>query len=429
VSKTLQSTFESGWRHICDFVPVLRIVFEVHSSEQLNFNWMGAENSKRNPYPHFRWDGGRIFFSSKFQAVVISKKKNNTMVASGEGGVTKRKRRPMISTTMSIVMGAMFLRWMLLGPPPELSGAAGSLSATDAFTPKEINCASVDKATLGKIFLINTTTSPSFQLSIHNPKTEKMSQLIARDGIFESEILELAKESLLSHEGSYLLDIGGNLGLFSLLAASLGRHTYTFEPFPINWNRFCHSVELNGFGSKVHLFNVPLGNIEEDLLFHFPSNNFGAVGTVPIDGAKRLIWRNATKKDIADKFIARRLDRFASVLPPPSTPVVLKVDVEGSECPALLGGMKWLEKANIVWAVIEMSGYAMRLRCYPEQDILVKMLERKGLRAYYFDRSNKGKTSLLGPIDTSTWASDIERWRWMHTYQQDTANLDLVWKK
>jgi hypothetical protein len=49
----------------------------------------------------------------------------------------------------------------------------------------------------------------------------------------------------------------------------------------------------------VHLFNVPLANIEEDLFFHGLRNNFGA------GGAARLIWRDATEKDIAyTKFTA-----------------------------------------------------------------------------------------------------------------------------
>lgn len=347
----------------------------------------------------------------------------------------KKRSKGKISILLTIVLGMMVLQWIYGASPPEIkrgdqattAGGSDKSSAAVAtkFIPEEADCGSVDKASLGKPFILTTKTNPSFQIMTHDPDYEIMSTMIRKHGCFECEMLELAKEQLLKHDGAYLLDIGGNLGLFSLLAASVGRHAYTFEPFPNNWQRLCQSMALNKLESNIHLYNVALGDTEDDLFFHGPKNNFGAVGTVPINNANNLIYRNATDEDVANRFKARRLNQFAPVLPSPSTPMVLKVDVEGSECAALLGGMDWLEQANIVWAVVETSPYNMKRRCFPQHEKLVTMFANKGLKPYFYNN----RTDLIGPLDTSTWTAEMKRGIWLRAYNPSKGNLDLIWTK
>ena len=47
---------------------------------------------------------------------------------------------------------------------------------------------------------------------------------------------------------TFVIDIGSNLGLYSLAAASMGKDVWAFEPFKKNQNRFCASIVKNGFG-------------------------------------------------------------------------------------------------------------------------------------------------------------------------------------
>lgn len=97
-----------------------------------------------------------------------------------------------------------------------------------------------------------------FEMNVHKPKDDMaVSADILRKGCFECEIVRPAMAALQNRPGAALLDIGTNIGLYTLRAAAMGRQTYSFEPFRENWKRVCNSINLNpGFEKRVTLFKV-----------------------------------------------------------------------------------------------------------------------------------------------------------------------------
>ena len=58
-----------------------------------------------------------------------------------------------------------------------------------------------------------------------------------------------------------VVDVGANIGFFSLTAASYGVRTISFEPMRFNLDRFVSSIERNrGFGGRMEVYNMAVSN-------------------------------------------------------------------------------------------------------------------------------------------------------------------------
>ena len=66
-------------------------------------------------------------------------------------------------------------------------------------------------------------------MAIHDPEKEVISLEIARHGCYECDVLHSLLRALQNSTGASLIDMGGNIGLYSLHAASLGRRAVAFD--------------------------------------------------------------------------------------------------------------------------------------------------------------------------------------------------------
>jgi FkbM family methyltransferase len=118
--------------------------------------------------------------------------------------------------------------------------------------------------------------------------------------------------------GSVVLDVGANLGIYTLLAAKRGARVFAIEADPRNVEKLRHHVHLNGFEDRVTIVPIAAGDHESTVtLFRFPGNSGHSnlfEGVAPVQVRCRTI-------DSLD-------------LPPID---VCKMDVEGSELTALKG--------------------------------------------------------------------------------------------
>ena len=71
--------------------------------------------------------------------------------------------------------------------------------------------------------------------------------------------------------GDIVLDVGANIGVFTLCAAKQGAHIYAFEPIPPTFEVLQHNIHLHGFDNIAQARNIGLSNrAEEKLMFHYP---------------------------------------------------------------------------------------------------------------------------------------------------------------
>lgn len=125
------------------------------------------------------------------------------------------------------------------------------------------------------LFTRQTTTAPSFAISLHDRESDYVRWSIMDSGFYYEKFITRQMQFVLAqHHGGIFIDVGMNIGWFSLWGLSLGAEIYGFEPNPINRLRFCESIAMNKFPtSRIHLYSYALSNEEADMqLSHVPGN-------------------------------------------------------------------------------------------------------------------------------------------------------------
>jgi FkbM family methyltransferase len=78
--------------------------------------------------------------------------------------------------------------------------------------------------------------------------------------------------------GSTVVDIGANIGLFSLLAARKALRVFSFEPYGPCFDWLSRNINTNNLGGTVHPFKQAVGDVDGTRTFYvhpeFTSNNF-----------------------------------------------------------------------------------------------------------------------------------------------------------
>jgi len=156
-------------------------------------------------------------------------------------------------------------------------------------------------------------------------------------GRFELNRVKLF-HTLLSDQRRFV-DIGANIGFFSLLAASKGCVVDAFEPAKVNYRRLCGNSSLNKFGEKIGTHQIALGECKATSNLFAPLNdNYGRI---------------SLRSEVGTKIGRINVDTLDAVLPVPDTPVTIKIDVEGFEENVLKGSQRWIEStaSGSAWVV------------------------------------------------------------------------------
>jgi FkbM family methyltransferase len=162
-----------------------------------------------------------------------------------------------------------------------------------------------------------------------NPKDYVISGPIAITGTYESGVTRIFKRVL--KRGDKVIDVGANIGWFTLLAAGLVGEkglVMSFEPEPYNFSLLTKSVERNQF-SNVVLFKEVASDVDGTKRLNLNEHgNPGAHSIARDTGGESILVQSSRLETAAEK---ARLDRIDLV----------KIDAEGAE-PQVISGMKSL---------------------------------------------------------------------------------------
>jgi FkbM family methyltransferase len=160
------------------------------------------------------------------------------------------------------------------------------------------------------------------------------------DGYWESWITNVFNEKL--REGMTVVEVGANVGYYSLLAAAkIGPRgkLYCFEANPDITEILSTNVEINGFSDRAQIINMAVYSHSGELRFYVLPKHMGG---------SRLFRPDGENKPIAVKAIS--LDEFF----PAGTRVdFLKVDAEGAEAFILQGSQRLLRENPQISIVME----------------------------------------------------------------------------
>lgn len=151
-----------------------------------------------------------------------------------------------------------------------------------------------------------------------------------------------------------LLDIGANIGLYSLLAARSrnGRRIIAFEPDPVSAEYLRRNARLNHARIDVVEAAVSDSSRTESLLAspnHSGASRLAGAG----DGPTSVRVRTLSGVDLEDLLGD----------PPLGADVIVKLDVEGHEYPALAGLRAWRHWKEVAAVWIELSQRTDRTAC------------------------------------------------------------------
>lgn len=182
-------------------------------------------------------------------------------------------------------------------------------------------------------------------------------------------LYEFAESMFLLHflrPEDHFLDVGANLGHFSLLAAGISKcKTTSIEPVPETFKKLEHQIKLNGLQDHIQALRCGVGTEKGNLYF--------STDRTVMNRVVHKEYPNAVEVDVIT------MDSLDASLPIR----LLKIDVEGYEYQALQGAKKLLENKDLNAVIMELndSGRAFGI----EDQVLVDLLKAQGFLAYSYE--------------------------------------------
>lgn len=155
-----------------------------------------------------------------------------------------------------------------------------------------------------------------------------------------SDFPEMALLLHLLRPGDLFVDVGANLGAYTILAAAVaGADVLALEPHPANYARLLENVECNRVGGKVEAIMAAAGDTPGRLMFTGSGTTCHLVG--PAEAAPDAIEVPVLTLDGALRGRG---------------PTMIKIDVEGFEAAVLTGSALALRSPRLRVVVAELMG-------------------------------------------------------------------------
>ena len=201
--------------------------------------------------------------------------------------------------------------------------------------------------------------------------------IMGRDA--EKEDMDYVIRYLQEHDGSVMLDIGANVGLFSLEICQTEKDLtcHVFEPIPRTFEMLKKTAELNGADpSWYHVYNIGMSDETGTVDFYLPAAS-EAASLQPVNDefylresdengeytGKNSMQRVECLVDTVDHFVnENHINRISFV----------KIDVEGNEKAVLTGAQETLKKYRPLVYCELLRKHAKRFGYHPN-DVIALM--------------------------------------------------------
>jgi FkbM family methyltransferase len=159
-------------------------------------------------------------------------------------------------------------------------------------------------------------------------------------GLHEFEDMAFAIHLL--RENDNFVDVGANLGSYSMLASGVSKSkSFAFEPVPATYNRLLQNIEINQLSNKIITKPIAL--------------------TSPKSFLDKKEIRFSTDRACANSFVDENYKGHTTIVDVSTLdkelenidPVLIKIDVEGSEEGLLQGAYETLRKHSMLAIIIE----------------------------------------------------------------------------
>ncbi len=175
------------------------------------------------------------------------------------------------------------------------------------------------------------------------------------------------------------IDVGANIGIYTIFALDIGAHVVACEPDPHNYQRLTEHVRINGYSAE--LLNVALADRPGSLRL---TQGLDSYNHLVLDGGEGIEVEARTLDDIIGD---RHVDG-------------VKVDVEGAERLVLEGAEKALAEKRIALMQIEWSADEVQTTLGERRDRVGALLTAAGYELHRPD--SDGRLHHVGPNPESS---------------------------
>ena len=229
-----------------------------------------------------------------------------------------------------------------------------------------------------KSYVRLTTTEIPFYLSTSDKKVDNIRADIFRNGDYYENIMTTTMQTILKgvsvrmdntnqKRRPIMLDVGGNVGWFSMLSAAHGAEVFVFEPNVVNMIRLCESTVLNGWSlssnageNQVHPYLKGVNDIhgEELVMYKVDPSNPGSFSFSKEHSDKSSYLKEGAHllEDTLQMVTLDALARDQHWLDEDdndATIAILKIDVEGLELKVLSGARELLISHKVQYIFLE----------------------------------------------------------------------------
>ena len=309
-----------------------------------------------------------------------------------------------------LVLGALFIHLYNSSPSPSSSSTS---TASTTPRPSTTTTPVPHISPHVQLFDLNqTTTNQSFRCIESKPLLNYVKTHVClydndkdifvsgsfrgQDSIWEEGGVKLMLELLLRHPHLDFIDIGANVGTYTMYVAALGRFVLAIDCFRPNLERLRRAIQLRNVGNRVVLVaNALYTSSGKSLRLNPAERNVGgqSLETSP---------QNQTMPQRQDDPYVVRTIQFDDVLPilvdRQVRGALLKMDIEGSESFVVESGGRVFDTIDIPYVMMEW----MNVRKYPDR---VKVILDFFNKRQYEARSLS--CQLLNQGFYQTWPGDI----------------------
>lgn len=259
-------------------------------------------------------------------------------------------------------------------------------SSTEGYCVRTINFTAEDIRNTENCTNLKTSGKRSTPICTHAPdKDVPVSSTIHKTGRWERGLMEPLERILMSQKDLELLDIGCNIGVYTLTIAHQGTKVTAIDPLIENIKLLSQSVILGNLRTRVTLIWNALSDQHKEVTFVRFKGRVGRTQiTDPIPNVDSDLARTIMLDDLIPAFKGKR--------------VVLKMDIEESEYIALLGGARFFSEVDV--PLIQMEIEHNKATTGP---MIIDYLESYKFRPF---QDIKGKIS-LNPYNLLSWPANV----------------------
>jgi FkbM family methyltransferase len=238
----------------------------------------------------------------------------------------------------------------------------------------------------GKRFAFEMELDPSFVADTH------LLYFLRKGQLYEPEVTTVFGRVL--REGDTVVDVGANVGWFTLLAASLvgpSGKVVACEPGPDNRTKLQANIDASGFTSRVRVVSQPISDRAETVEFHLNADSSG--GHALWDPGR---WQDNEKSRASPRSIHMSSASLDELLFPGREIRLIKIDVEGAEQRVLQGAHAIVTSRRPPFIFAELHSFALA-KFGHSQESLRKLMAGYGYETYLTYATNA--SPILVPAD------------------------------